>query len=151
MNAAAMAVMNELPDIVIAYGISDEYRYIISLLNSRIFYADLITNVWYSFVFHKTCALFERRSRYDSIHQPNFNFNFRILTVASKLVTTIVSTFTAYYVHLWSAHFPDVSLTAPLPSFDGRAVQYPSVQNLRDYMSWRQVDCAFLLPFPYLV
>lgn len=27
MNAAAMAVMNELPDIVIAYGISDEYRY----------------------------------------------------------------------------------------------------------------------------
>ncbi|KAH6711356.1 tRNAHis guanylyltransferas-like protein Thg1 [Leptodontidium sp. MPI-SDFR-AT-0119] len=99
MNAAAMAVMNELPDIVIAYGISDEY----------------------SFVFHKTCALFERRS--------------------SKLVTTIVSTFTAYYVHLWSTHFPDVPLTAPLPSFDGRAVQYPSVQNLRDYMSWRQVDC----------
>ncbi|KAG4432099.1 Glucose-responsive transcription factor [Cadophora sp. M221] len=99
MNAAAMAVMNELPDIVIAYGISDEY----------------------SFVFHKTLALFERRS--------------------NKLVTTIVSTFTAYYVHLWSAHFPDVPLTVPLPSFDGRAVQYPSVQNLRDYMSWRQVDC----------
>ncbi|KAH7319388.1 tRNAHis guanylyltransferase-like protein Thg1 [Rhexocercosporidium sp. MPI-PUGE-AT-0058] len=99
MNAAAMAVMNELPDIVIAYGISDEY----------------------SFVFHKTCALFERRS--------------------SKLVTTIVSTFTVYYVHLWSTHFPDAPLTTPLPSFDGRAVQYPSVQNLRDYMSWRQVDC----------
>ncbi|KAI9047842.1 hypothetical protein LZ554_008550 [Drepanopeziza brunnea f. sp. 'monogermtubi'] len=99
MNAAAMAVMNELPDIVIAYGISDEY----------------------SFVFHKSCTLFERRS--------------------SKLVSTIVSTFTAYYVHLWSTHFPDVPLTAPLPSFDGRAVQYPSVQNLRDYMSWRQVDC----------
>lgn len=28
-----------------------------------------------------------------------------------------------------------------LPSFDGRAVQYPSVKNLRDYMSWRQADC----------
>ncbi len=27
MNAAAKAVMAELPDIVIAYGISDEYRY----------------------------------------------------------------------------------------------------------------------------
>ncbi|KAF7902663.1 uncharacterized protein EAE97_001012 [Botrytis byssoidea] len=101
MNAAAKAVMMELPDIVIAYGISDEY----------------------SFVFHKSCALFERRS--------------------SKLVTTIVSTFTAYYVHFWSTYFPDpgMQLTAPLPSFDGRAVQYPSVQNLRDYMSWRQVDC----------
>ena len=26
MNAAASAVMNELPDITVAYGISDEYR-----------------------------------------------------------------------------------------------------------------------------
>ncbi|KAF7863894.1 hypothetical protein EAF04_006859 [Stromatinia cepivora] len=101
MNAAAKAVMMELPDIIIAYGISDEY----------------------SFVFHKSCVLFERRS--------------------SKLVTTIVSTFTAYYIHFWSTYFPELEmqLTAPLPSFDGRAVQYPSVQNLRDYMSWRQVDC----------
>jgi len=99
MNAAAKAVMTELPEIVIAYGISDEY----------------------SFVFHKSCALFERRS--------------------SKLVTTIVSTFTAYYVHAWTSFFPETPLSPPLPSFDGRAVQYPSVQNLRDYMSWRQVDC----------
>jgi len=101
MNAAAKAVMIELPDIVIAYGISDEF----------------------SFVFHRTCSLFERRS--------------------SKLVTTVVSTFTAYYVHIWSKLFPDLPLGPPLPSFDGRAVQYPSVQNLRDYMSWRQVDCHF--------
>lgn len=27
MNAAARAVMSELPDITIAYGVSDEYRY----------------------------------------------------------------------------------------------------------------------------
>ncbi|KAL2125136.1 hypothetical protein VTJ04DRAFT_1501 [Mycothermus thermophilus] len=99
MNAAARAVMAELPDITIAYGVSDEY----------------------SFVFHKSCTLFERRS--------------------SKLVSTIVSTFTGYYVHLWSSFFPDTPLSPPLPSFDGRAVCYPSVQNLRDYMSWRQVDC----------
>jgi tRNA(His) guanylyltransferase len=61
--------------------------------------------------------------------------------VSSKIVTTIVSTFTAYYVHLWGSFFPGVSLTPPLASFDGRAVCYPSVGNLRDYMSWRQVDC----------
>lgn len=41
MNAAAKAVVTEMPDLVIAYGISDEY----------------------SFVFHKTCKLFERRER----------------------------------------------------------------------------------------
>ena len=33
-----------------------------------------------------------------------------------------------------------------MPSFDGRVVQYPSVGNLRDYMSWRQVDCEFDRP-----
>jgi len=99
MNAAAKAVVSDLPDITVAYGISDEY----------------------SFVFHKTCALFERRS--------------------SKLVTTIASTFTSYYIYLWSTFFPETPLSSPLPSFDGRAVCYPSVANLRDYMSWRQVDC----------
>ncbi|CAI6339880.1 unnamed protein product [Periconia digitata] len=99
MNAAAEAVMKELPDLVLAYGQSDEY----------------------SFVFPKDCQLFERR--------------------ASKLTTTIVSTFTANYVFAWSTYFPDTPLTPPLPSFDGRAVCYPSEVNLRDYLSWRQVDC----------
>ncbi|KAF2865114.1 Thg1 C terminal domain-containing protein [Massariosphaeria phaeospora] len=84
MNAAAEAVMKELPDLVLAYGNSDEF---------------------------------------------------------SKLTTTIASTFTSYYTHLWRTYFPDTPLTPPLPSFDGRAVCYPSDQNLRDYMSWRQVDC----------
>ncbi|ENI04108.1 hypothetical protein COCC4DRAFT_73194 [Bipolaris maydis ATCC 48331] len=99
MNAAAKAVMQEIPDLVMAFGNSDEY----------------------SFVFHKDCTLFERR--------------------ASKLTTTIVSTFTSYYVYSWAKYFPQKPLTPPLPSFDGRAVCYPSNTNLRDYMSWRQVDC----------
>ncbi|KAG6128778.1 Glucose-responsive transcription factor [Claviceps purpurea] len=99
MNAAAKAVVTDLPESVIAYGVSDEY----------------------SFVFHKSCNLFERR--------------------ASKLVSTIVSTFTANYVYSWGTYFPDTPLSFPLPTFDGRAVCYPSVQNLRDYLSWRQVDC----------
>ncbi|KAH7001650.1 tRNA guanylyltransferase [Ilyonectria destructans] len=99
MNTAARAVVADLPDITIAYGVSDEY----------------------SFVFHKSCTLFERRD--------------------SKLVSTVVSTFTSNYVYSWSTHFPDTPLSFPLPTFDGRAVCYPSVQNLRDYLSWRQVDC----------
>ncbi|KAL2820709.1 Thg1 C terminal domain-containing protein [Aspergillus granulosus] len=100
MNAAAVEVLKDLPDLVIAYGVSDEY----------------------SFVFHPSCDLFERRS--------------------AKLVTTIVSTFTAHYIFLWSKYFPDMLLQPPyLPSFDGRAVVYPTTRNLRDYMSWRQVDC----------
>ncbi|EAS32217.2 tRNA(His) guanylyltransferase [Coccidioides immitis RS] len=100
MNAAAKEVMRDFSDLIVAYGVSDEF----------------------SFVFHRNCQLFERRS--------------------SKLVSTIVSTFTAYYVHKWPEFFPSMPLEpCCLPTFDGRAVQYPSVRNLRDYMSWRQVDC----------
>ncbi|KAI9899126.1 hypothetical protein N3K66_005587 [Trichothecium roseum] len=99
MNAAAKAVVFDLHDITIAYGVSDEY----------------------SFIFHKSSSIFERRS--------------------SKLITTVTSTFTANYVHLWPTHFPDTPLSVPLPTFDGRAVCYPSIANLRDYLSWRQADC----------
>lgn len=117
-----------------------------------------------SFVLHPTCNLFQRR--------------------ASKLITTITSTFTSYYVYLWpkfmvdpnpsvginaredeNAHIaassseperavpPATTATAsntetgagaqlypPLPSFDGRAVCYPSMGNMRDYLAWRQAD-----------
>ncbi|CAF9920334.1 tRNA-His guanylyltransferase [Imshaugia aleurites] len=97
MNAAATAVMKELPDITCAYGISDD------------------------FILDRSSRLFERRE--------------------SKILTTVVSTFTSYYVHLWSNFFADKPLSPPMPSFDGRVVLYPSSSNLRDYMSWRQVDC----------
>lgn len=58
-------------------------------------------------------------------------------------MTTVVSTFSSYYIHLWPKYFPDKPLSPPLPSFDGRAVLYPKVKNLRDYMSWRQADCEY--------
>ena len=65
-----------------------------------------------------------------------------LIDMLSKILSTIVSTFTSYYVFLWSSYFPDKTLSAPMPSFDGRVIQYPTRQNLRDYLSWRQVDCT---------
>ena len=107
MNAAASHVVSTLPDVTLAYGVSDEY----------------------SFVFHRSTELFERRS--------------------AKLVSTVVSTFTAAYVALWGSIFAGgegkgkiLSLDM-LPTYDGRAVCYPSWENLRDYLCWRQVDCEF--------
>ncbi|KAJ6264532.1 tRNA(His) guanylyltransferase [Drechslerella dactyloides] len=75
----------------------------------------------FSFLLRRECDLFDRRE--------------------AKLVTTVVSIFTAHYVALWPQYFPDMPLQRPLPSFDGRAVCYPTVQNVRDYFSWRQADC----------
>lgn len=76
----------------------------------------------YSFVFMRDTNLFERRS--------------------AKLVSTVVSTFTAHYVCSWPTFFPDNPLLpSHLPSFDGRSVLYPNFRVLRDYFAWRQVDC----------
>ncbi|KAI7885080.1 tRNA-histidine guanylyltransferase 1 [Lichtheimia hyalospora FSU 10163] len=74
----------------------------------------------YSFVLPKSSNLYARR--------------------ASKISSTIVSLFAANYVMRWSEYFGNVTLQYP-PCFDSRVVCYPSNQNLRDYLSWRQADC----------
>lgn len=104
MNQAATSCLRAIPDLCLAYGCSDEY----------------------SFLFHRSCTLFDRR--------------------ASKLVSTLVSTFTAHYVHLWPTVFgEETRLEAELlPTFDGRPVMLPTEGGVRDYFSWRQVDCGLL-------
>jgi hypothetical protein len=90
MNAAAHAVMKELPDLVLAYGNSDEYRYVQALCvdiqacptqlavgeemldttqqlltgMAAQLATQSLADVCRSFVFHKDCTLFERRARY---------------------------------------------------------------------------------------
>ncbi|KAI8809783.1 tRNAHis guanylyltransferase-domain-containing protein [Cladochytrium replicatum] len=98
MNAAAVAVMNEFKDIVIAYGESDEY----------------------SFVFRRACQLYKRRS--------------------AKICSLVVSSFTASYCMKWTDFFVEVPMKYA-PTFDGRAVMYPTDQILKDYLNWRQADC----------
>lgn len=73
----------------------------------------------FSLVFKKSTSLWGRRE--------------------SKLVSNIVSLFTAHYCIGWKSFFDqDLKL---LPSFDARAILYPNDKTLRDYISWRQVDC----------
>uniref|UniRef100_A0A1A9VLX9 Probable tRNA(His) guanylyltransferase n=1 Tax=Glossina austeni TaxID=7395 RepID=A0A1A9VLX9_GLOAU len=73
----------------------------------------------YSFVFRKETNVYNRRS--------------------SKLLSYVTSLFTSCYVMYWPQWMGNQKLTYP-PSFDGRVVLYPSDQNLRDYLSWRQAD-----------
>lgn len=100
MNLAALEVMKKIPDVLLAYGDSDEY----------------------SFLLRKSCEMFERRE--------------------FKLITTFSSMITAYYQYYWGQVCPDKPLDPQrLPMFDARAVVYPTDATLRDYFSWRQVDC----------
>ncbi|KAK7985398.1 tRNA-His guanylyltransferase, partial [Apiospora saccharicola] len=94
MNAAAKAVMTEISDIIVSYGVSDEYRLALYTTEERV--------NWFLPWYRPSLHTMSTSGRHTS---------------------------------------PDMPLAPPLPSFDGRAVCYPSVQNMRDYMSWRQVDC----------
>ncbi|GAQ82879.1 tRNAHis guanylyltransferase [Klebsormidium nitens] len=73
----------------------------------------------YSFVFHKDTDIYNRRT--------------------SKFSTLIASLFTSHFVLKWPSFFDTPLKLAP--SFDGRAVCYPSVEMVRDYLAWRQLDC----------
>lgn len=94
MNKAALEVVKNFKDIVLAYGDSDEY----------------------SFVFKKKANLFNRRK--------------------DKITSCVVSLFSSAYVFYQPKCFDGVELSV-IPSFDARLVLYPSIETLRDYLSWR--------------
>ena len=58
MNEAATAVLSELPDICLAYGVSDEFR-----SNAPMHILSVPWLMIFSFVFDKSCELFDRRER----------------------------------------------------------------------------------------
>lgn len=97
MSYSAVHVMEEFREIILSFGQSDEY----------------------SFIFHKSCDLYNRRQ--------------------SKIMSCVNSLFTSAYVAYWNEFLPETPLQC-LPSFDARIVLYPSDQNLKDYLSWRQAD-----------
>lgn len=63
---------------------------------------------------------------------------------SAKILTALVSFFTANYVMLWPQYMQSPSGKPELlqypPQFDGRLVVYPSRKNIRDYLSWRCVN-----------
>lgn len=100
MNLAAEKLMSKYSDVMLAYGDSDEY----------------------SFLLRKNCQLYERREM--------------------KLTTLFSSLMSTYYMYFWLQYFPDKPLHIDhLPNFDARAVLYPDFKHIRNYFSWRQVDC----------
>lgn len=76
----------------------------------------------YSFLLRKLCVLYERREM--------------------KLTTVFASLMLANYMYFWNQAFPHKQIQIDhLPLFDARAVVYPDFNIVRDYFSWRQVDC----------
>lgn len=72
-----------------------------------------------------------------------YNYYLAVWFYFSKLASSVVSLFTSNYVFNWGRYFPSTNLKYP-PSFDSRVVLYPTTRNVRDYLSWRQVDCKYV-------
>src|SRR5690349_17038928 len=73
----------------------------------------------YSFVFHRSAKVFNRS--------------------LSKILSNVNGLFTSNYVFNWNRWFEKENLQYP-PCFDTRIVLYPTIENLKDYLSWRQAD-----------
>ena len=58
----------------------------------------------------------------------------------NKLTSIVPSLFSAAFVRHWKHFFPDCELRVD-PCFDARTILLPTSLALRDYLSWRQVDC----------
>ena len=67
-----------------------------------------------------------------------YRSNLKIKT--NELISIIASIFSGSYTFHWTKYFEDETLKLP-PSFDSRLVFYPNNSTIRDYLSWRQVDC----------
>ncbi len=116
--------MASFPDMLLAYGQSDEY----------------------SFVFKKDCQMYSRRAFKVTSNKCNLATAIFCSSSTSlapffafQLTSNIVSLFASSYVFDWPNFFPDTPLKYP-PSFDSRAVPYPTNRDLRNYLSWRQVS-----------
>eukprot|EP00727_Mastigamoeba_balamuthi_P014376 m51a1_g9563 putative probable trna guanylyltransferase (251) ;mRNA; f:907307-908330 len=73
----------------------------------------------YSFVFRRNTTLYSRRQ--------------------FKYLSYVVSLFSSSFVYHWKEFFGDEELQYA-PCFDARVVCYPTLRNMRDYLSWRQAD-----------
>lgn len=97
MNECAIEILKKFDEIDLCYGHSDEY----------------------SFLFRKSCNLWNRR--------------------CDKILTSVVSSFTSFFIFKWKQFFQSELLFPP--TFDGRIILYPGKKEIKDYFSWRQVDC----------
>jgi len=89
------------------------------------------------FIFAKLHLLLNHE-RLFLVHAINLSTNH-----CSKILSLCVSYFTSVYVMKWKDFFPNKELKEP-PYFDARAVCYPNLKTIHDYLAWRQVDCKLL-------
>jgi len=59
-----------------------------------------------------------------------------------KILSSVVSAFTSFYVFYWKDFFMELNKDF-LPNFDSRIIEYPLIENVKDYFCWRQADCHY--------
>ncbi len=147
--------MKEFGDIRMAFGESDEMSFIINKASTLygepdptiackafVLLHNMLSNALLSsMILFVACGY---PSSFDGRHDGPFVTSESDLCIApgrrkSKLISLLVSCFTAHYIVSWPNFFLTKRLQH-LPIFDGRAVCYPTDQTLRDYLCWRQAD-----------
>lgn len=126
MNKSAVHVMRTFyPNIILAYGQSDEYSFVIRRLayffnrrSNKI--TSLITSAFTSAFVYYWPQYFHSDQNKSLTFRPKSEYNVQVPKTVKD----------------WKS----IPLRYP-PSFDGRAILYPNERTLKDYLRWRQVDC----------
>lgn len=137
----AQEVIKLFSDIRIAFGESDEYSFVLhksSTLYGQSFICTLATCILDSACLVPALSQ-EQLYKQGRVVHLTIECLYIIGRRSAKLISVIVSAFTASFVQSWGLFFPNQSLQS-LPIFDARSVCYPSDALLRDYLSWRQAD-----------
>ncbi|KAJ0039900.1 hypothetical protein Pint_26994 [Pistacia integerrima] len=135
MNSCAVAVLEEFQDITFAYGLYFEEGISVFSKASKVCPVFPIQFSAIPTFSHLIYGYFLKKLFLEISSSWKSSYN-----RCSEIVSVIVSFFTSMYVLKWKEFFPQNDLKYP-PSFDGRAVCYPSSDIIRDYLAWRQVDC----------
>ncbi|GMM31454.1 tRNA guanylyltransferase [Martiniozyma asiatica (nom. inval.)] len=135
MNDAARQLMMSFPDIIMAYGDSDEYSFLLrrdtELFNRR---EEKIVSVltsaftaYYQYFWNIAASKEQNLQQVigECINGETLEFSFKDTGVDQTR---------------FRSQLPALDL-AKLPTFDGRAVVYPNAKVVMDYFKWRQVDC----------
>ena len=154
MNACARACMDEFKDMVLAYGQSDEYRSgagKFKLAPTDVQLRAAAGDILFQPAVQVVQQLM-RRAVADSATARSSASSRRSLP--ARLCCSGPSSSSTRLLQR-AAFRPDQHMQAGIatalqyaPQFDARVVCYPALQHIRDYLSWRQADCAPVQPLP---
>lgn len=143
MNKCAELIVSEFDDVIMAYGDSDEYSFLLrrkcSLFERR--ESKLVSTFASTFTSYYVALWGEYFKKESAKESRDTTEGVQKMSLGDKEEETDDSANKQTSRDPHPPRDPQSLQVHMLPTFDARCVVYPNAQSIRDYFSWRQVDC----------